>query len=111
MNHGKNRGKRIIMKQIGKIYVDSGTIIIGDPCYFLHTRLDEKEFGKGWKGYCDITEDMFKDGYLQIGKGTAVTTCTLYGDGAYPVYAEVENNRIVRVMIDFDPIDEDDDDY
>lgn len=94
---------------IGQFAVDSGQAIVGDPCY-----LDE------WKNW-DRDKDSFEShvnkvgeyGYLgacnaTLGKGfgqlgnQAVAFSTGYGDGLYPVYAEItEDGRVARVVIDF----------
>lgn len=94
---------------IGQFAVDSGQAIIGDPCY-----LDE------WKPW-NSEEDNFEDhplhkgeyGYLgacnaTLGKGfgslgtSAVAFSTGYGDGLYPVYAHInEEGRVGLVVVDF----------
>jgi hypothetical protein len=36
-----------------------------------------------------------------LGNGSSVVFSTGYGDGVYPVYAEIEDGRVVKVVIDF----------
>lgn len=56
------------------------------------------------KGFANFTHDAGHGGM-----GTAINT--FYGDGSYPVYIEYgEGGRPRRVLIDFDPGDEDGDD-
>ena len=102
--------KEIEMTLIGQFAVDSGQAMVGDPCY-----LDE------WKPW-NSEEDNFEDhvnkvgeySYLgacnaTLGKGfgqlgnQAVAFSTGYGDGLYPVYANInEDGRITKVVIIFD---------
>lgn len=98
------------LQLIGEFSVDSGQAMIGDPCY-----LDE------WKPW-NSEEDNFEDhvnkvgeyGYLgacnatltnnfgQVGGMNAVAFSTGYGDGIYPVYAHInEDGRVGMVVIDF----------
>ncbi|MFF8845527.1 hypothetical protein ACF08N_22875 [Streptomyces sp. NPDC015127] len=97
--------------QIGTVYVDSGTVFVGDPCYTATG--DASNHIKTWSEWCsrspfgekqyDVTEPA--------GPGLGLSIPTLYGDGAWPVFAELERGRVARVVIDFDPeYDEDDDD-
>tara|TARA_R110000823_G_scaffold30111_1_gene86559 strand:- start:315 stop:605 length:291 start_codon:yes stop_codon:yes gene_type:complete len=93
------------MIELGKISVDSGMVMISDPCYLSSLRPD----------YMDkiITEavsprhekpspdggnvDVFTHGGMAVASGTA------YGDGVYSVMAEVDDTtkRIQRIVIDF----------
>ena len=73
-------------ERIGSVGVDSGTMMLGDPCYIS----DDKRLhsNKGWSKFCEeiFTKQFDSMGYTQIGRGTAVVTETGYGDGEYPVY-------------------------
>lgn len=101
---------------IGWFSVDSGQIIIVDPCYLNDFKNNANEFeklvkedGSGDKdfsycGCCNAT--LSKQGGGQLYNGVfniAVAIETGYGDGVYPVYVKRdENGRIVRVLIKFD---------
>ena len=100
---------------IGGFAVDSGQAIVGDPCYL--------EDWKPWNSEIDNFEDHVNKvgeyGYLgacnaTLGKGfgqlgnQAVAFSTGYGDGYYPVYANInEDGRVTKVVIIFDDEDED----
>jgi hypothetical protein len=97
------------LQLIGQFAVDSGQAIVGDPCYL-----------EDWKPW-NSEEDNFEDhvnkvgeyGYLgacnaTLGKGfgqlgnKAVAFSTGYGDGLYPVYANInEDGRVGLIVIDF----------
>lgn len=101
-------------EKIGYVDVDSGTLMIGDPCYV--------DGGFDWDTYTDQLDfsgsgvlpgpDDF--GRAQFGDST-IAFSTLYGDGSYPVYAYFERNafdgkrQVSAVLIDTNPEEEDDD--
>ena len=103
------------MTLIGHFVVDSGQAIVCDPCYL--------EYCKPWNSEEDNFEDHVNKvgeyGYLgacnaTLGKGfgqlgnQAVAFSTGYGDGLYPVYANInEDGRVTKVVIIFDDEDED----
>ena len=98
---------------IGSFAVDSGQAIIGDPCYlddwqdwkdgepFDH----EKHKGEyGYLGACGVTLD---EGFGELGTASAVAFTTGYGDGLYPVYAQINGEgRIVRIVVEFDNLED-----
>ena len=79
-------------KHIGNIAVDSGQIMIVDPCYVLDGK-SAKEDEDLYQKTCDIT---LKKTYGEVtfsGKaGNGVVSQTFDGDGFYRVYAEVDKN-------------------
>lgn len=105
---------------IGTFGVDSGTVMIIDPCYVLKdervpdpqgTRFGEtSEYLRTVDATCEapwygpVKLDEYHDA-----PGMGVVCSTLHGDGEYPVIAEFNSSgKIVRLIIDFDPEDEDD---
>ena len=95
------------IKQIGVVGVDAGLIIIGDPGYLIHTKPDtESTLGKDWDEFCDIISEgkrpTMKQFTFPLGNpGLAVVVSSGFGDGMYPVYAEIENGVIKSVKIEF----------
>jgi len=100
--------------KIGSIAVDSGQIMIIDPCYinadfakeFDHSTKgqDQDSYEMNYNGCCNAT--LSKKGYGSLEK-LAIACGTLYGDGEYPVYAELDRNgRVKTLTIDFDPVPE-----
>lgn len=86
---------------IGHAYVDSGQLCISDPCY-------DWDYDKDILPIALKAIDDNKSTYV-YDEGVAVIASTLYGDGAYPVYARFdEKNRATAIMVDFDPPEEDD---
>lgn len=103
------------MTLIGHFTVDSGQAIVGDPCYLDEWELwndetqkfDEYANNKGKYGYLGACEATITNGYGELGTGSAVAFSTGYGDGLYPVYAEMnEDGRVARVVIEFISEDE-----
>lgn len=98
------------MTLIGHFAVDSGQAMVGDPCYLdewepWNDKADdfdkhvEKAGEYGYLGACGVT---LKEGYGELGMANAVVFNTGYGDGLYPVYAELnDEGRVARVVIEF----------
>ena len=91
--------------KIGEVGVDSGTLMVGDPCYFIGERASIKEKCETWSQAC---EDIFcaegsfsKDKGLDIySLGVAVNTS--HGDGVYPVYLETTKSGKRRLVVNLD---------
>lgn len=95
---------------IGEFFVDSGQAIVGDPCYLdewqdwdSNVEPYENNLNKvgeyGYLGACNATSGK---GFGQLGGMHAVAFSTGYGDGTYPVYAEInEEGRVVMIVIPF----------
>jgi len=115
--------KQTITKQIGIVGVDSGQILICDPCYIdsewehLKNEVDSNEIfdpahkGKfNYGGCCQAT--MKEGGQLNYNLGHAgagVAVPSGFGDGGYPVIAKIKNYgteknpdfRVKEVLIKF----------
>ena len=92
---------------IGRCGVDSGQLLITDPCYlsdWVDNESDSK-IGKSsmsYAGACNATLSKERGGQLhnKLGIDLAVAFSSGYGDGVYPVYARKnEDGRIVEVKI------------
>lgn len=103
------------MTLIGHFAVDSGQAMVGDPCYLDEWELwndkaqnfDEHEKSAGVYGYLGSANATLTKGYGELGLGKSVVFSTGYGDGYYPVYAELnEDGRVARVVIEFISEDE-----
>jgi hypothetical protein len=101
---------------IGSFTVDSGQAIVGDPCYLDEWKTwdsDKQNFEdhakhKGEYGYLGASNATLVEGYGSLGLGSAVAFSTGYGDGIYPVYAELDGTRVLKIIIDFDNDEETD---
>ena len=102
---------------VGHITVDTGQIIITDPCYLKgwkpgelyaepadndYTKSCELSMGGGGGELriagCTVTTEV---GDLQSSGGIAVVSSTVCGDGTFPVFAHWKNGRLHRVTIEF----------
>jgi len=72
----------MIKQKIGVVWVESGELRIVDPCLIE----------------CGECENPPKEG------DGFVTVANWFGDGTYPVYAELDEDGIHRVIIEFTPI-------
>jgi len=93
-------------KKIGVIGVDAGLCWLGDPCYVFGDQDAEHK----WNTWMDFVETIKADQYpttqqynYNLGHpGLGVLVSTGWGDGVYPVFAEIEDGRVKRVTVDFD---------
>ena len=115
-------------ERVGRIFVDSGQIAVGDPCYTLghpedigdgDLKLVRNDDGIGWKTdqygntLIDVDETIgklnaysrfchatlnSKTGYGLIGGGLAFNTSTTHGDGSYTVTIVKDENGLQRGM-------------
>ena len=87
--------------KIGECGVDSGTLMIVDPCYCFHDEEERDAVFRSVRG-----ASLF--GEAEVPYGFGVVSSTGYGDGVYPVYAEtVEDGdwgrRVARIIIECIP--------
>lgn len=102
-------------KLIGYCGVDSGSILIADPCYVMPEKEElqdpekVKKFVDEHKDYNHIfDEQLHKEDpnwrnqageVLLTGiQGTGVLSHTFHGDGNYPVFADLDENGKVRSL-------------
>ena len=104
-------------KLIGRFAVDSSQAMIGDPCYLDEWKYWDQEVDKfeehnnrvGEYGYLGACNATLTKGYGELGGGSSVVFNTGWGDGVYPVYAEIDENGIVeKITVNF-LTDEDED--
>lgn len=102
-------------KLIGHIGVDSGQIMVGDPCYLKEWK-DNDLAGSDWyeRSKKMTKDDKFdysyegasmasccKDGAGVLGTyEAAVSMRTKYGDGGYPVYLETDEDGGFRLVVE-----------
>ncbi len=95
----KNKTKRET-KHIGNVAVDSGQILMVDPCYLGEWKDGEHDDLKSHYGQaCHLTSNTKKQGGEIIVSGvagTGVVASSGYGDGHYPVIATYKEGRIKK---------------
>ena len=102
--------------QVGAVPVDSGQIMVVDPCYVLqgdvqfatdnNTVVSDNPYSRACAA--SMSEDRVAPFSTSGHMADAVCTSTAWGDGMYPVYAEYDDKgNVVRLVIDFDPSPED----
>ena len=98
---------------IGEVGVDSGQLLVCDPCY-IRSQWKDTNFDKvkeptgefSYDGCCQATCSKDSAGQLNYSMGHAgagVVFSSGYGDGTYPVYAKKNaHGRVVEVIIKMD---------
>jgi hypothetical protein len=102
--------------KIGSFGVDSGQVLITDPCYLHDWKAEEFDDNKikemqasgkyeySYNGACaqTLNDKNGGRGAGPIGIGCdGVVSCTGFGDGCYPVYARYVNGRVMEISIKF----------
>ena len=96
--------------KIGEVAVDSGQIMIIDPCYIEQDFSNQfsgeyendpkSEYEMNYDGCCKAT--LNENGYGAL-QSLAIACRTTWGDGTYPVYAEFNSDgQVTSLTIDFD---------
>jgi len=93
-------------KLAGYFTVDSGQAMVGDPCYLDDWENNNNEEWNikdkvGQYSYFGASATTLDKSFGELGNSRAVVFNTGYGDGMYPVYVEIDDNRISKVIIDF----------
>lgn len=93
METAEKTGRAEEWELIGEAPVDSGQIMVIDPCYVLD--------GEAYESVCKVTLSEKGCGPVSDG-GTVVGTA--YGDGVYPVFGRRDDQgRIVELRVDLEP--------
>lgn len=104
------------LRFIGYVGVDSGQVMITDPCYLAEWKADDfteqgSRLDYSYSGACNAT--LGENGGNAIGSGTqGVASRTAFGDGCYPVYQilSASGNVVEGLFVDFNGIVEGEDD-
>jgi len=95
---------------IGEVGIDSGQILLIDPCYidsnWVKSEEGKGEYGGGsYEDCCKVTLGDKSAGEVKSIGGVASETG--YGDGVYPVYAKYDRRgRITEIRIVFEEQEE-----
>ncbi len=95
-----------MLKLAGYFTVDSGQAMVGDPCYLddWDTNKNEEWNIEGKAGdysYHGASATTIANSYGELGNAKAVVFNTGYGDGMYPVYVELDDDKVSKIVIDF----------
>ena len=99
------KDEKLIKVKLGEVGVDSGTIMIVDPCYMqkgeqhdaFEKQWDDLVHGKDRKRW-DKTQLNHAKGHTGLG----VISAGFGGDGSYDVFAEKSKTGLVkRIIIEF----------
>lgn len=103
---------------LGFVAVDSGQVMVADPCYIksfvndefgFATETEDEPYTFSYTGACSATLNKQYGG--ELGNRQGVASATAYGDGVYPVYQVRDRDGIRGLFIDFSGVvhgDEDD---
>jgi len=93
--------------KIGRVAVDSGTLMIGDPCYLIDDNWSGKDYDQELVN--DSSWDLFKQLYNDNRSLKALIFSSGFGDGVYDVFAKIKDygtkgqkdKRIKEIKIKF----------
>jgi len=93
---------------VGRIGVDAGIVMIGDPCYQLHKTAEELQcsgFAGDWQQFVDLLDlnnapDTIPIGPMApTGSARAIVVGGFGGDGIFPVYIRRDAEGAVSELI------------
>jgi hypothetical protein len=87
---------------LGLLEVDSGTLVIGDPLYFLERAADNKP---GVDYATVVAAPIEVASYLD--EQPVLLVQSFGGDGTFPVYGVFEDGELVRITVEFEGPDDD----
>ena len=112
---------------VGEAGVDSGQIIVVDPCYVINDEAEllkfaeSKDFNDVDATYDELLKARDKNNGLTVAFKDGIVTNTGFGDGSYKVYIKKENQgdwgervselKIVFISDEPEEEEEEDDDY
>jgi hypothetical protein len=85
---------------VGKFGVDSGQVLIVDPCYLEEWQVKKREDEKGYLSeltYHNVATTTLNEEF-QVGMFEGVASSTGYGDGCYTVYADFNKDGLVEQL-------------
>jgi hypothetical protein len=91
------------LRFFGMVEVDSGTLIIGDPCYVLPRMKD----GKPGVDYEEVVVADSSQHASYLAGQPLLLLQNFGGDGTFPVYGEFEDGEFIGVRIHLDPLMDD----
>lgn len=106
--HAKRGGHHV--RPIGSLAVDSGNLILGDPCYVLPWPESDMPGTSYEAVITDDGPDTEGDGRLAGAtylNGSPVILLPTHGDWVFPVYADLAGGIVQRVIIDLNPVSDD----
>ena len=98
-------------RRIGFVGVDSGQVMVGDPCYLSDWADDEfasdgdrrEPYDYSYSGACNATLSDIGGG--ELGRNLSVASRTYWGDGIYPVYQVLDGDgEVAGLFVDFSGI-------
>jgi hypothetical protein len=102
--------------KIGECSVDSGQLLIIDPCYlgsWQDGNFDPDKMDEGapvQNNYDEACRMTCQNDAGPVYRGLAVVSSTGWGDGVYPVYATFEGGRVTKLEVIFTDDDDDSED-
>jgi len=92
-------------KQIGRIPIDSGLVMIGDPCYTLPDDGVVRKKTRETRDWMTLVAKMNGKSTITIHDLGDDSSCLIItstgGDGTYPVYVKKEKGVPVGLFVDF----------
>lgn len=88
--------------RVGSVGVDSGMIMLGDPCYVAADSHPDHPV-HDWGRFLDELRRQGGEDWQTAEMEGAVVVSSGYGDGEYPVEVRMEGGRVAAVRVTFIP--------
>jgi hypothetical protein len=89
---------------IGHCPIDSGSLVIVDPCYILKNRTKTENDKLYQDGINILLSKKYGEILYSNTNGKGIITTTFDGNGLYPIYAKIDENQLPhKIIIDLYP--------
>jgi hypothetical protein len=87
----------------GHVAVDSGQMMLCDPCYIKHDFASSRDVGVNYESACQATLADGRAGQLgnEHCQVLAFVSSSGWGDGVYPVYVKRFGDRVGGLLVEF----------
>ena len=92
--------KKSSWEYVGSVPVDSGTLLLSDPCYAVLNVAGKEHTDKQWSKFCDRLWELEKKSETKPGAslGLGYVATGFGGDGFYPVEIKKTESGLIKEL-------------
>ena len=92
--------KKSSWEYVGSVPIDSGTLLLSDPCYAVQNVVGGRPTDKQWSKFCDRLWDLEKKSKVKPGASLDLgyVATGFGGDGFYPVEIKKTETGLIKEL-------------